>query len=228
MPLTPSPFLFPLCLSLKNRLVVLVGAGEVGRRKLAGLLQSGARVRLVDPLLKENPLNDQRVENLAREFRSGDLADSVLAFACSSDLLVNRQVVEEAQRQKIFCLSATDPGQGDFALPSVLRRGALTVAVSTGGGSPGLAALIRDRLDDQIPDSWGVAVEIVAAVRQKWLTEKTEGKYNQQVLRNFWETLLVPAIEEKNTQLIDQLLRETFGEAFSLADLKIHLPEGMP
>jgi len=141
---------------------------------------------------------------------------------------VNRQVVEEARRQKIFCLSASDPDQGDFTLPCVLRRGPLTLTVATDGGSPGLAILIRDRLAEEVPDSWGLAVEIIAAVRQKWLTDKAEGKYNQQVLRSFWETKLVPAIEQNDVRGIDQLLQETFGEAFSLAELDIRLPEGMP
>jgi len=221
-------FAYPVFLNLRDRLVVVVGAGEVGRRKLAGLLQAGARVRLIDPLLDEKTCNERGLETLTRKFRSGDLTDSVLVFACSNAPDVNRRVIAAARRRKIFCLSASDPGTGDFVLPAVLRRGPLTLAVATGGGSPALAAQIRDRLGEQVPDSWGIAVEIIAAVRQKWLTDKVEDKYNQQVLRSFWEKDLVPAVETGDVRAIDRLLQETFGEAFSLAELNLQLPEGMP
>ena len=227
MPIQDPDFACPLFLNLKDRLVVVVGAGVVGRRKLAGLLQAGARVRLIDPQVGEDPCYGSGVETLARTFKSGDLADSVLVFACSSSREVNRQVVAEARRMKIFCMSASEPEHGDFISPAVLRRGSLVLAVTTGGGSPVMAAHIRDRLAEQVPDSWGVAVEIIAAVRQKWLTDQVEDKYNQQVLRSFWETQLVPAVEQGDAREIDRLLQETFGEAFSLARLNIQVPEGM-
>lgn len=221
-------FNYPLFLDLKDRLVVVVGAGEVGRRKLAGLLQVGARVRLIDPLLDEKSLKKPGVELLTRKFESGDLTDAVLVFACTNSQQTNHQVLAVARRLKIFCSSAGEPEAGDFILPAVLRRGSLAVAVATGGGSPAMAVQIRDQLADHIPDSWGIAVEIIAAVRQKWLTDRADGKYNQWVLRSFWERELVPAIAKGDVRTVDRLLRETFGDAFSLANLKIQLPEGMP
>ena len=228
VPMKKAAFNYPLFINLENRLVVIVGAGEVGRRKLAGLLQIGAQVRLIDPRMSEEITNLPGVETLKRNFGVGDLANSVLVFACTDSPEVNRLVVKEAQRRKIFCSSVDNPDRGDFILPAILRRGPLTLAISTAGGSPALAAQIRDRLAEEVHDSWGIAVEIIAAVRRKWLTEEVGDQYNQQILRSFWERKLIPAIEKNDHQTIDRLLRETFGEAFSLASLKIRLPEGMP
>ena len=206
--------------------MVIVGAGAVGQRKLAGLLLSGARVTLIDPCLVGQPNGSAAVETIAREFQAGDLAGAVLAFACTDRSEVNRSVVAEARRYGIFCSSSEQPEQGDFALPAVFRRGPLSIAVSTGGGSPALAAQLRDQLTDQLPDSWGLGVEIIAAIRRKRLTDKLSDKYNQQVLRSFWEEQLIPALEQGSDDIVDQLLRKTFGEDFTLAHLQIQRPEG--
>ena len=221
-------FDYPIILNLRARLVVVVGAGVVGRRKLAGLLQSGAQVRLVDPCLAGQSSPDAAVEAIARKFQAGDLAGAALVFACTDQSEVNQAVVAEARRRGIFCSSSQQPARGDFALPAVHRRGPLTIAVSTGGASPALAAQLRDQLAEQLPDSWGVGVEIIAAVRRKWLTEKSQSQYTQQVLRKFWEEKLIPVLEQGNAEAVDQLLRETFGENFSLVKLQVQLPEGMP
>lgn len=219
---------FPIFLNLNERLVVIVGVGTVGQRKLAGLLQTGARVRLVDPCLAGQTPDTAQIEYRSREFRSGDLADASLAFACTSSGEVNRQVASEARLARIFCCVADQSDPGDFTLPAGLRRGPLQLAVTTGGRSPFMAALVRDQLSANVPDSWGVAVEILAAIRQKWLTDKLETKYNQQVLRSFWLDELVPAIERGNLSALDALLRKHFGEAFSLASLGFPGPEGKP
>lgn len=221
-------FDYPVFLNLKSRLVVLVGAGTVGRRKLAGLLHCGAQVTLIDPCLAGHSSPAAGVKTVPRGFEAGDLAGAVLVFACTDQVEVNRAVLEEARRCGILCSCSEQSSQADFALPAVLRRGPLAVAVSTGGGSPALAGQLRDRLAEQLPDSWGLGVEIIAAVRRKGLTEEPLKKYNQRVLRNFWEEQLIPALEQGTAEAVDLLLQETFGKEFSLAQLQIQLPEGMP
>jgi precorrin-2 dehydrogenase/sirohydrochlorin ferrochelatase len=220
-------FDYPVFLNLKARLVVVVGAGAVGRRKLAGLLRCGALVKLIDPGLAEQPGAEVGVEMLAREFQVGDLVGAALVFACTNRPEVNRVVAAEARRSGIFCCCAEQPSRGDFALPAVLRRGPLAIAVSTGGGSPALAVQLGDQLAQLLPENWGLGVEIIAAVRRKWLTEKLPSQYTQQVLRIFWEEQLMPTLAQGKAEAVDRLLRETFGENFSLAQLQIQLPEGM-
>lgn len=224
--MTAELFNYPLMLNLRDRLVVVVGAGTVGQRKLKRLLQVEARVRLIDPQLAGCPHPSRLVASIGRDFVAADLQDAVLVFACTDSPPVNQQVAIEAKRRRLLCCRVDQPLGGDFALPAVLSRGNLTVAVSTGGGSPALAAQIRDRLAEQVPDSWGFSLEIVAAVRRKWLTEQAEVKYDQQVLRSFWIERLLPLVEQGKLSEINRLLKETFGAGFSLEQL--HLPEGMP
>ena len=221
-----SAFAYPLFLDLTGRLVLVVGAGPVGRRKLAGLLAAGARVRLVDPHPVVAEFSPAAVEVRAHRYRQDDLQGVVLALACTGDPAVNRQVREEARRLGVWC-GCSDQAAGDFILPAVLRRGRLTLATSTAGASPALAAVVRDQLAEQVSDSWGVGVEIVAAVRRKWLTDPAAVKYNQQVLRGFWRQLL-PLLEAGQVEAVDQLLDRTFGADYSLAALQFQGPKGRP
>jgi len=228
MSASASRFDYPVFLNLKQRLVVIVGAGSVGRRKLAGLLQCGALVKLIDPCLRQRPCHEPAVETLAREFRDGDLAGAALVFACTDRAEVNLAVADQARRSGILCCCSDQSAPGDFALPALLRRGPLTIAVSTGGGSPALASQLRDQLVPLVPEDWGLGVEIIAAVRRKWLTEKLPSQYTQQVLRNFWEDQLLPTLAQGDAEAVDRALQETFGENFTLAQLQIQLPEGLP
>lgn len=220
-------FAYPVFLDLRGRLTVVVGAGSVGRRKVSGLLQAGARVRWIDPLLAEQTNTEAGVEVVGREFDEADLAGALLVIACTDVAAVNRQVLQAARRRQILCCCADQPDPGDFILPALLRRQNLQVAVSTGGTCPLLAAEMRDRLAQQVPDSWGASLELMTRIRRKWLTSGNGTQYNFQVLRLFWAERLLPLLEQKKTNEIDRLLVETFGKEFSLEQLQVRLPEGV-
>lgn len=220
-------FNYPITLNLRGRLAVVVGAGQVGQRKLQRLLKAGARVRLVDPLLADNAVIAVGVENIPRCFEDADLYGAQFVFACADSLEANQRVTEAARRQNLLCCCSDQVGDGDFALPAVLQRGNLTVAVSTGGGSPGLAVEIRNRLADHVPEQWGLSLELIAEIRRKLLTVKVGEKYNQQVLRHFLIVQLLPLAEQGKLSEIDQLLQETFGSECSLERLQVQLPEGI-
>lgn len=213
---------YPIVLQLTGRLVVIVGAGQVGRRKLRGVLCAGARVRVIDPADSDLTTVPQ-VEYLQRPFQSGDLAGADLVFICTNDPAINQIIADEAEKFSIWCCRSDQPQSGDFTLPAVLRRDKLTIAVSTGGGSPGMAAQLRDVIAEKIPQSWGKAVEIAAAIRRKWLTEHTEIQYNQEVLHNLLDKELIPLITRKQVEKIDQLLLSQFGPGFSLAELQVQI-----
>ncbi len=215
---------YPVFLDLTHRLVLIVGGGNVGQRKLAGLLQSGARVRLVDPQVVKGDFPDPAVQVVAREYRHDDLDGVFLAFACTGSPQVNAQLLSDARQCGVLCCSAQGTG-GDFVLPAKVQRGALCLAVSTNGRSPALAAVIRDQLAAQMTASWGFGLEIVAAVRQNWLTDPAATKYNQQVLRSFWLELL-QLLDSGDYAAVDRLLRETFGDQYTLESLHIQRPEG--
>jgi precorrin-2 dehydrogenase/sirohydrochlorin ferrochelatase len=137
---------YPIFLDLCGRTVVVVGGGKVGLRKVRGLLEAGARVRVVSPALATE-FDMLRVELIKRAFRPSDLKGAFLAYAATNLREVNRRVAREAKRRGIPVNVADDPGECDFFVPARIRSGELQVAVSTGGRSPRLAVELRRRIE---------------------------------------------------------------------------------
>jgi siroheme synthase-like protein len=115
----------------------------VGRRKAADLLEAGARVLGVDPAARAEML-PAGIELRVEPYCADHLDGRVLAVA-AAPAAVNRRVVADARRARVWVSSASDPGAGDFTRPATRRAGRLAVAVTTGGASPALAAALRDR-----------------------------------------------------------------------------------
>jgi cobalt-precorrin 5A hydrolase/precorrin-3B C17-methyltransferase len=141
---------YPITLTrLRGAPVVVVGGGAVAERKIRGLLQAGAAVRVISPALAAGlqALADGGViEWRARAYQPGDLAGARLAFAATDQRAVNAQVAGEADALGLLCNVADDPQAGGFHLPAVHREPGLVVAVSTAGASPARAKRLRDQI----------------------------------------------------------------------------------
>jgi precorrin-2 dehydrogenase / sirohydrochlorin ferrochelatase len=144
---------------------VIVGGGEVANRKARKLLQARAEVVLVSPEVKPE-LESVAVEVHRRPYRRGDLEGAFLVFAATNRREVNAAVTREARERGIPVNVADVPLEGDFALPSVLRRGQLQVAVSTGGASPTLARRIRCELESTFGPEWAGVVDELGKARR--------------------------------------------------------------
>lgn len=215
---------YPILLDIRDRLCVVVGGGPVGMRKVRGLLDAGARVRLIDPEPSAaEGLPD--VEVAARPYRTGDLQGAVLAFAAAGNRRTNAAVAADARKAGILVNVADAPLEGDFRLPALLRRQDLTVAVSTAGRSPALAAVLRDRLAQNLGPEWATVVDLAAALRQKRLTPPRGNEYNQTILCQLLDGGLPALIAHNDPAAIDRLLATLLGEGFSLAELGVQLPK---
>lgn len=218
---------YPILLKLEGRLCVVIGGGPVAIRKARGLREAGARVRLVASELAVPAGELADVEAVIRPYRAGDLQGAFIAFAATDDRQVNAAVVREARQRGVLVGVVDAPEEGDFTLPALLRRGELTVAVATAGGSPALGALLRDRLAGQLGPEWATVLEVAAALRQKRLTLQGKTEYNQPILRRLLEGGLPDLIAGGDAPAVDRLLQTLFGEGCSLAQLGIRLAKGM-
>jgi len=162
--------LFPLFVELAGRPCVVIGGGDVAERKVHALLTAGAVVTVVSPALSPAlaTLADAgRIAHVARLYADGDLAGAALAFAATDDGAVNADVAHEGRMRGVWVNAADDPAHCDAILPAVLRRGEITVAVSTGGASPALARAVRERLERALPPAYGVLARVAADARRE-------------------------------------------------------------
>ena len=126
-------------------------------RKAGKLLQAGAEVVVVSPEVHP-ALSGTDVDIQDRAYKYGDLEGANLVFAATDSREVNAAVAREAKERGVPVNVADRPSEGDFAVPSTLRRGGLQVAVSTGGASPTLARRIRNELEEAFGPEWADVV----------------------------------------------------------------------
>ncbi len=157
--------LYPIFLNLDGKRCVVVGGGAVANQKARKLLQARAEVVAISPEVKPE-LESVAAEVHRRPYREGDLEGAFLVFAATNHREVNAAVTREARGRDIPVIVADVPAEGDFALPSVLRRGQLQVAVSTGGASPTLAQRIRYELESTFGSEWAGVVDELGRARR--------------------------------------------------------------
>ncbi len=135
-------------------------------RKVGKLLQADAEVVVVSPEISPE-LADTGVEIHVRPYEYGDLEGANLVFTATGSRRVNAAVTGEAQERGIPINVADRPSEGDFTVPSTLRRGGLQVAVSTGGASPTLARRIRSELEEAFGPEWAGVVDEFDKARRR-------------------------------------------------------------
>jgi siroheme synthase-like protein len=138
---------YPVFLDLKDRPVLVVGAGKVALRKTRGLLEAGARVTVVAPEW-ESDFEDLPLRLVRRRFRASDLTNVFLVFAATDDRLTNHRIGIAAKGKGLFANIADSSEECGFVVPARVNRGEIQVAISTGGENPRLSAELRRKLDD--------------------------------------------------------------------------------
>lgn len=156
--------MYPLFLKMTGRLALVVGGGDVGRRKAASLLRAGGRVRLVclEPRPPEEMASD--LDWLTEAYRPGHLDGATLVFAAAT-AEVNGAVVHDAHVRGVWVNSATAPEIGDFFTAAAIHCGDLTLALSTGGLVPALTRALRQRLENEFDDTFATWVTLLAVFR---------------------------------------------------------------
>ena len=149
---------FPLFLDLAGKQVLLVGGGEVAARKYALLKDAGAKISVVAPLLGDELAREVAAGALvhhAREFAANDIDGMWLIVAATNDRAVNAAAAAAANSARIPCNVVDDRELSSFIMPAIIDRSPVQIAVSTGGTSPVLARLIRERLETLLDGSLG-------------------------------------------------------------------------
>lgn len=170
------PFRYPVALELSGRRCVVTGGGREAEGKARALIEADAEVVLIAPRVSDGALELVRrgeLTHVPRRYRRGDLAGAFLVIAADSDRAVRAEVFAEADAERVLCNAVDDVEHCHFAVPSIVRRGELLLAVSTGGRAPALAKRLRRRLTEQFGWQWEALVDILGEVRAATLPHRT-------------------------------------------------------
>ncbi len=161
---------YPAFLNLTGKKVLLLGGGQVALRKARALIRAGARLQAISRDFSASFLRFARQNRVPIQYGRAvpkSLKQAQLVIAATSDRSLNHQVYERCVRKGIFVNVVDDPKNSTFIVPSVIRRGALQIAISTGGKSPFLAKTLRKKLEAQFGPSYGRLVQSLGFARRK-------------------------------------------------------------
>lgn len=158
--------MLPAFLKLAGRKVVLVGGGVVAEAKLGALLDAGAVVTVVAPEVRGG-IERPGVTVHRRGFEPADL-DGAWWVVAAAPAAVNREVLAAAEARRVFVNAVDDPAHATAFAGGVVRRGDVTVAISTGGRAPALAGLLREAIDAWLPETLEPWLEAADAARREW------------------------------------------------------------
>ena len=165
----------PIFFDVTGRRCVVIGGGEVAARKVESLLEAGAHVTVISPRLSP-PLQAAvargLVTHIARDYAPGDIKGCVLAYAATDDPKLHRELAAEARTLGIPINVADVPELCSFIAPAVVKRGALQIAISTGGASPAFAARIRRELEDRFGAEYALTLDLMRAARRRLHAEE--------------------------------------------------------
>jgi precorrin-2 dehydrogenase/sirohydrochlorin ferrochelatase len=204
---------YPVFLDLKGVSCLVIGGGLVGERKVKTLQSCGARVFMISreltPFLEEEA-RQGRITLLAQDYDSACLQGMFLVIGATDDSVLNEKIGREARERGLLCNVADKPADCNFILPSLVRRGDLTIAISTAGNSPALAKKIRQDMEKEFPEIYGPYLEFLGRIRREVLNLNLSQEENGKIFEALVQAPVLSWLEQRDSQslldLMDQLL----------------------
>jgi uroporphyrin-III C-methyltransferase/precorrin-2 dehydrogenase/sirohydrochlorin ferrochelatase len=183
----------PIFADVRNKLCLVVGGGEVAKRKAGVLREAGAKVRVVAPQIDPALAAQKNVEAVVARFDAKHLDGVTLVIAATDDRSVNKQVSELARARNIPVNVVDDPELCSFIMPAILDRSPLMVAFSSGGASPVLTRMMRGKLETMIPQN----ISRLAGFAERFREQVKQRVTNPVKRRIFWENVFEGVVAEK-------------------------------
>ena len=161
---------YPAILMLDGRLGVVIGGGVIGERKVRTLLDAGAKVKVVTPEATphlKKLAGDDKIELIERPYQRGDLKGAAVVIASTDERDVNQAIYEEALDEGVPVNVVDDPPHCTFIAPSIVRRGDLMIAISTGGTNPAMAVRIRERLEKEFGPEYEAYFDLIKRLKSE-------------------------------------------------------------
>jgi precorrin-2 dehydrogenase/sirohydrochlorin ferrochelatase len=213
----------PIFLDVSGHRCMVIGGGEVAARKVASLLEAGAKVTVVSPLLIDELsklAGASRIEHVQREYADGDMAGATLAYAATDDAQLQQRLSVEGRARGIPVNVADVPALCTFIGPAVMRRGSLCIAVSTDGASPALAKRIIKRLERLFGPEYGLALEVLRAARRHLQANEPNIRIRAAKLTALAASRIPEYLRDGELEEVDGIVRREIGVGFDKLGLE--------
>ncbi|GGF89317.1 precorrin-2 dehydrogenase/sirohydrochlorin ferrochelatase family protein [Paenibacillus aceti] len=188
----------PIILDLRDRCCVLVGGGAVAERRVASLLPSGARIKVISPRLTPwliQTWEQGQINWTRRCYQKGDLQGAWIVYAVTDQPEVNDEVAAEARELGVMVNQASEGRLSSFITPSSFRRGELIVAVSTSGAAPGAAKQICDEIATRFGDEYEEYIHFLSQARSVIKDQVQDASRRRRLFKKLLEIDILRAIQ---------------------------------
>lgn len=215
----PAGPLYPVSLDISGKRCLVVGGGTVAARKIKALLLCGGVVQIISPeackaIVRQS--DNGEIDWLKRGYRRGDVKDAFLVFAATDDPEVQKMVAEDAAHHHVLLNSADNPPLSDFHVPAKIRRGDLVIAVSTGGGSPALARLLKVQLAREYGEEYGILVELMARIRRLVVNQSRPAEKNRVLFQSILKLPVLDCIKNEDWAKLRRLLENEIPDGIDV------------
>jgi precorrin-2 dehydrogenase len=159
---------YPVYIQLRQQSCVVIGGGKIAEGKVEGLLAVEAKVTVISPGLTQRLhelAEEKQITYLARVYQPGDLTGAFMVICATDQAEINQQVWEEANSNHQLVNVVDDTPRCNFIAPSILRKGDLTIAISTGGKAPALAVRLKERLQRELGPEYERFLQLAGELR---------------------------------------------------------------
>ena len=205
---------YPICLDISGKRCIVIGGGNVAERKVERLLACGAVVEVVGKELTPALTvwkGEGRIIHRRADFEEAHLAGATLVIGATDDETVNGRVAQSARARGIPVNIVDDPDRCDFILPSVVERGDLVIAVSTGGKSPALARKIREELEGIYGAEYAILLEIMGELRDRVIAAGASSDENRERLTAVVRSEILEEIRRKEWTKVKEMIFRLAG-----------------
>ena len=160
---------YPVYIQLKEQPCVVIGGGKIAEGKVEGLLAVEAKVTVISPDLTphlQDLVKQNRITYLSRTYQPGDLTGAFIVICATDQAGINHQVWQEASTNNQLVNVVDDTPRCNFIAPSILRKGDLTIAISTSGKAPALAVRLKERLQRELGPEYERFLELAGKLRE--------------------------------------------------------------
>lgn len=202
---------YPVLLNLKGKEAVVIGGGKVAERKILALLMAGANITVIGPEITKRIEKEKlkgSIKHIPRQYKKGDTKKAFLVIAATSSQDVNKKVSEEAP-----CLVnvVDSPSLCNFIVPSVIKRGSLTIAVSTSGISPTLSKSIRRELEKLYGPEFVGYLRLLEKIRGEAMREIRDKKKRIEFFKSLASEEMIKMLRKKGFKEVEKILLSAEG-----------------
>jgi precorrin-2 dehydrogenase / sirohydrochlorin ferrochelatase len=178
---------YPVFLDITDKECLVIGGGKVAERKVTMLLQFKARVIVIGPVMTKTLLKlgeKGKIEYFQRSYTAKDLDNMALIFACTDNNAINTKIKKEAARRNIPVNVVDSPDVCDFIVPSIIKKGDLTIAISTSGVLPLLSKKLRQKIEEVVTEDYLEYLNIIGKFRRHLIKTVKEARKRAAIMKN--------------------------------------------